>query len=720
MKILSFLEYQSKTNSTNIEDYLHYLEENLEELNNALIISQKSNLDKSICCDLQKSMHFVTGLIRLTENKFFSCISNTIDELSISELLPFHIGVKESDLTKRNQLENTMNQLKEKIVEEKKNYEIRLKEQGLNEELYQKKDTSLFFRELLPVSAYIDTLLLDNELSEETLRKKIGAITQMHKEEPFYSEELVHEIVSLLLDYHMVASKLTNKDNISFANSFLSNERILKFSSQEEIEKIFDSMQVLFKTETSFFKELPENIKITLLQENFKGDCYAKLKCNYENILNHRSISLPTREKIGTLEAAIQKIEKEIIGFDEQIEKHMAIRNDVSALREYVKAKFERVLMGDHTLETYKLQEICERKEKMDAICEEIQKENEAIIRLQEILKDSSYSYFFDTFSAKTLKRIFDAVSGVYATELVVKPYLDAEEKRYKQIEILYDGQKKLAQLETEIHALEAKKFATLSRKIKDKISELKEKYQKTSEECYNELKQQDLLIVETPEILYTSTFNNIEIAGRKNLYPHSFDDLSEITPILLDLTPSIPEIKTIGEYKEEVENYICDITTRHKRLFEKLFSYEKRGPNKFFYTFSITEQEVLELKECQEEIIQFVRIIYDNRREGRRQFESAAQAYLDPTKVNELVLLGISESNMTREGVEQTILQKKQKKKSLEEELSKMENLQLESKKYLPNEVSLENVMQYQQMLLGIDTCRVSIDKMKVYCFQK
>lgn len=720
VEILSFLEYQNSTNSTNVEDYLQYLEGNLQELNDTLIKAKDLHLDEDICYDLQKQIIFITGLIKLTENKLFTCILNTIDSLSISELLPFYVGIKESDLVKRKQAKDMLDKLEKKLAVEREMQEKELRMQGLDEVLYQKEDTFLFFKELLPISTYIDTLILDDEVTEQILKEKMKTVcdtlidSQKIKLE-YATEDIINEIVSVMTQYRIIASKLTNKDKLSFFSPLLSNERILRLCSQEEVEMMFYHMQVLFKMDTNFFRELPENLKTELLKENFAGSCYEKLKGNYENILNQRPFSLPTSEKIVELETSIYEIKDQLLAFDKRVDKENAIRNDVVTLREYVKDKFERLEMGIDTLEIHKMQEICKRKEKMDTLREEVQKETKDIIRLEEILEDSSYYCFFDTTSAKIQKRIWDAVCGVFATELVIKPYLDVEEKRYKQIDILYDGQKKLSQLEAEIHVLEGKPFANLSRKNKRKIEELKRRYQTTMEECYNQLKQQNLLIVETPEVLYTSTFDNIELANRKNPYPHNFDDLSKLTSVLWNINPSIPEIKTIADYRKEgIEDYICDVGTRYRRLFEKLFSYEKRGPEQFFYTFSITEPEMKELRTCQEEIINLVRAIYEGRREERKRVKYLAESYLDETKMNELISLGISECNMTKENVKQTILRKKENKERVEAELGEMELLQLESQKYLPNGISLEAIMQYQQMLLGIDACSVSLERIE------
>lgn len=682
MKILSPKEYKEQHQEAYLDEYITYLEEKQEEIEQVLENAKTFSLSDTVIKEIKMQSAEIAKITEMIEKDLKEILFRSIDKFSKFDLLKYF----KSNSSERKKNIERVEFLKEKFHNELKEINEKINnnlyENGRDVSFYQLRGVEEFFSESISAEEYFDELL-SNEILEDL---KLDFIIALRMEERIQnitvlSDEVVDELVSNFIEL------LKKCQNILEYSKDAKGQLIQTLYSENGIGK---DLQTYFKENpyksivtnlinsrkirsTEFYNELPKKLQQKLELEQFQGEIYQKLLETYQAFKIGQD---PINDDLNQMENERKKeIEKDLGLCNKWLEKlnreeqaEVEFLSDVSAMKEALKKQISEIIEGNQiTTEQLNqaivdtLEETKETKEKLEEKVSSLKNKQTNLEIAQNILIDPNYLLFFQAVDQNNRYLVYQTM-GAKITEKVLEPFLEAEKRRLQQIKIMTEAQNKLEVLYLDIHVMrQESNFITRRRKkYKEQLERLSYEYKQTIEQCMNDLICNDLLHVYSPDkVLNVTTKVN------------TFDKLNGLEQSFWDLSSGIYE-KTKQKFLKNYplltwNDFRNELMTTREILIRELFDIKKDEEG--YYRFKTTANSRLSLIQKQEEIVEIIETEYNDRKAKREAIESG-NVSLDEEKVQVLESLLGKGNNISQESLVLYIVKTKKEIQQLTENL--------------------------------------------------
>jgi len=293
----------------------------------------------------------------------------------------------------------------------------------------------------------------------------------------------------------------------------------------------------------------------------------------------------------------------------------------------------------------------------------------------QNILINPGYHKFFQAVEQENTKRLYYAM-GLQQAEEIIEAFLTEEQRRHQQITIMISIENELDKIYKNI--FEKKKSASFITKrltsYKDSLKQLQKQYQETVERGFTQLKENNLLHINTPQVETLNT-NQLVITNYTHCQrnPQSFDELLRLPQVIPNILANIDKniqeqiLKENSNFSSWTE-YINYLLKEISQLANKLFDFLKYEDG--YYLFSTTEKEREVLSVQHTKLVSILEMDYKKKKNIRIELENQ-NITLDKDKVAILETILEQGNNLSRENLANYIEKTKKELESLKQTLS-------------------------------------------------
>lgn len=771
MKILNLNEYKSQYPGAYLNDYLTYLENMQLGAEEAYQNAQSFPLNDATLSQIQNQIEDIFKIAVAIEEYMGRVVLNSLDALTLEELQTyFDFDEKRQKMAdSRKKLEEEKQELGRVVSEIDDQIATSLYENGRVKTFYETSDVADFFKEPKTEMDYMKELLTTNmsisfkEKLEQALTMECGIQNITLKEEE--KEAIIQGILELISKSRKILqySEEATEQIIDIMLSSSGIGKILPSSfSEESYLYLVQDLIHLPKLDTAFYIRLPKALQNSLITERFQGKKYHILSRSYQAFLNgeelpSQDLNSEEKKKKKEIEEKIAKIEYDLDCLVAEERSQQAFLSDANAMRSVLRETISGMLdKNQASLESID-KAIQNAEEKRAELEKELKEATELFARKTELLEearvllvDPNYQAFFQAVEKNNLRRVYTAF-GVNVTEEVIKPFLDEEKRRYKQIDVLTDLQQRLNDIFAQITTKkQTSNFITRNLpSFKDSLEQLKIQYQQAILNAFVSLQKNGLFYINAPRISEESSVGNVvclpTVVHRE---PNNFDEVRGLQQTFWNIPTNVDsntqkKFFPIHSSFASWEDYVLDLMEKQKVLVSKLFNFRKDKDE--YYYFEMTDEEREELKELQSTIVEIATSLYEERKAFRQELGSEMTP-LDSIKVVELEQFLGKGANLSRENLANYIDQ-------TEKELERLRKLLISNKSYcekfgivLPPELAddeeltpttvdldasikalhidtvttLEDAVDYRGLLFGLDEYTVPSGQVKQFYLSK
>lgn len=682
MKILSPSEYKLKQPNAYLGDYLTYLESAQQELEETLANAKNFTLSTTVIDNIQKQAEEILRMSKLIEEYMGQIVLGAVDNLSLEELQSY-FNFEELDkisIEKKANLTDEKEKIYSRLAEIDREIDNTLYANGRIKDFYQEDDTKEFFKEYPTPDKYLQNWLEKEAVAETNCIKDLRNIIELTilAECEIQNVELNSAELNALCDN--LVELFRKSLNIVKFSSGASEEVVRVILSESGIKKylpdLFDDntninlindMMNLIKFDTKFYKNLPEALRKNLATERLKGKSYEILLKTYQAFLNNEELpnddlSLDEKQERQECVNRIEQIGHELDVLDREQGARMEFLNNKEEMCSSLKTAILETIEDKVTSKDIDTL-IKTEDEKADKLKSDLVASNDLLFneiknleRAKTILIDPNYHEFFQAVEFNNVRKVYRNY-GVGVTDEAILPYLEAEKRRFEQLEIMVNLQNKLSDIDDIINKLKNRthKFIKYLPFYKKKIQDLDIQYLDMINESFKELKEKNLFYVDAPQISDESTVGNIIILPMEDRFePKSFSELSRLSQTLWNMQSGIDEntkgyILSKNLEFDNWEDYYQNLIEEYSSLMHKLFDFEMNEEK--HYNFASSKEERERLLCLQQDIIEILSSVYEERKAFRNRLGNS-DISLDADKVLELEsLLGVR-ANLSRENL--------------------------------------------------------------------
>ncbi len=624
MRALKPIEFVQNTGNHNLDEYITYLTKVKEELEEALFEAEKMGMEQSIIDELDLQLREILNILSILEKYLYRVVLSSIDNLSLEELQSYSEAERASREEEINETRKKLNSIEIAINNMAQNIEDSKKEEANYVRLFKNLDTEFFFD--CDTSRKFLSNLLNYDLFDSRIHSDIREVINRSSGSSIESDKvssLVRDAINRLQKAQNIIRYSPNAKE-TLLDKLLESAELNPFVKIDEVGErevnIIAGLMYLYKQRTIFFASLDEKTQKDLLDNDFSGEVYEKLKSAYEilkgelKLPSAKAREIQIEQKNALVEeraCAKKKLEKLIYS----MQRFNDFLNDADAMKAKLKSQIIHVIDSDASLETVK-DAIENYYAKLDSLEAEIQSKvteinttKLQIKKAQELLENDSLADYFQIVNRRNTARLLRAF-GVDYSGASVQPIIDAETKRLEQIEWMSSLQEELQIIEGKIrsHIVNSNFFTRHTSKYKETLNNLEEEYYSVIARKLNESREKDLLHIEAPRYIFQkeATSGSVSLPRVATVTVKTFDDVFSIEHTFWDFSTSFSQEKCDEIAKETFGkdwSYVTETLMPLQRMWlNKLWSYKKDELG--HYIFELSKEEREKLKFIQRSII--------------------------------------------------------------------------------------------------------------------
>lgn len=654
MQILYPKDFKATTNSSNLKDYITYLEERRNEARSVLESAKDFTLDDNIVTEINRQLEEILRIISIIESYESVVVINSIDRLSLEELQKYFKDYKNPADNEREDLENQITELKAKLKEVSLRIEEAEKHDSEYANYFSAVDTSNFFVGTDPKD-YLNSVL-SQTIGEEITTSIRNAI----------------KVEGLLQDV-----ELSDEQIVQFTNNVLNvlkkGQQILKFSGNARsqlVQSLFtdkglcsselyggllckeSGLYILLdimnqsRLQTEFFVGLSEENKSVLIEERLNGALYNELAESYRRLTAGEKLPSSVSQKDLELKDGL---ENEISELEEKLD--VLISNNASAnsflsnseamkqeLKSIVSSIVGKPILVDDINEAIKNTKASTEGIEHDlrTAAQELNSKKVTLGNIRRILDDPNYSRYFEIVKDRKIYQLYKDL-GLNSLETTFRPFVITEFRRTDQVTTLVNLFNELDAIKKEMNEFYSS-LNGLTRRLpatEKRLKEFKDKYQACIDTALEKMRSKNLFVVNTPSITFNSDMNlgfTVVEPGASETVIKELEDLTFMfnRQTFWDMTSAVDENTKEAILMEcgPLDNwdmYISTLMESQIALMRRLFNFSKSNG---YYDFSITAEERRKLVEVQKTLCDIAKMTYDNRVDYRDRLEKANLEY--------------------------------------------------------------------------------------------
>ncbi|MCI9233732.1 MAG: hypothetical protein HFH08_03940 [Bacilli bacterium] len=681
MNLLNIQEYKRQYPVAHLSDYIQYLEEKQKEVEEILKNSRSFSLNNTILEKIGNQSKEIGQMRKIIESRLWQPILNSIAQLSLEELQSYF-----DSCNRKEKLEEKRGSavIKRLLIEESLsdlNWKIESITNSRSIEWYQQTDAITFFEDYItPEQISYNLLSVKNpEDLENVIRRAFETENDFQKMalEGYKLDSFVRKFINLLKQSRNIIEYVPDaKEKLSHV--FMTKSgigRILssEFDSQTPTFLAYDLMNYS-KMQTTFYQSLPFFLQEWLQEEHFAGKTYQILKQGYQEYKQGKKsgnedmipekIVQSKREEQEQLKESLNAINDEITCIEKEIETLGQFLDDAETMRTTLTTAIQSTIETSQVSvdeinvainETEKATKAL--KEKLLEVYQELLTKNENLKKARTILTSPDYHSFFQAVEENQMHRIYEAV-GVDVPEKMVIPFVEAEEKRYKQIHAMISIQTELEEAYNLISEKKGKSncFMRQLPSYKKTVKRFNYHYQQILECGFKMLQENDLFSICAPQISMGLTMENVICLPAKvsNHKPESFDEVNGLKQIFWDMNGGIgtntrKRFLSANPSFDDWDSYVQFLMQTQQELVMKLFHFSKDEEG--YYHFQLTDEERKTLLATQKTIIDIAKSTYQERKEFRENLGNPRHSLDEDKKATLESILG-NENLLSRENL--------------------------------------------------------------------
>lgn len=693
-KILRPSEYQAQNPDAYLNDYISYLEELVNDTYEVLENAKALHLDDDIQKQIKNQAIELTKILNMITYHMHQLVLNSIDKLPKDELkLYFNYEQKRKDRQEeRESLKSKKSESEEELKQIEKQMEKNLYENGRSKEFYEAEDVNVFFTPTKTLEEFFSQLLSAD--LPKTLQNNLNIVlaTECKIQKINVSvpdiERLSHKFIELLQSYQRIieyaseAKEQIIKNLISSPNL---KELLTPPFAKDTYTYITHSLMNLTKKNTVFYQSLPISLQEKLTLERLQGKTYQTLLKTYQEwsrgeMPKNNDLNQTEHARQNNIQNRLMEIEEKLIELDNEEKKEQEFLDNEQAMRTKLKEYYPQPCYSKSIKEIDEA--IAETSEKIQKQTERLNNAYQLLTTktshlkmAQNILINPGYHKFFQAVEQENTKRLYYAM-GLQQAEEIIEAFLTEEQRRHQQITIMISIENELDKIYKNI--FEKKKSASFITKrltsYKDSLKQLQKQYQETVERGFTQLKENNLLHINTPQV-ETSNTNQLVITNYTHCQrnPQSFDELLRLPQVIPNILANIDKniqeqiLKENPNFSSWTE-YINYLLKEISQLANKLFDFLKYEDG--YYLFSTTEKEREVLSIQHKKLVSILEMDYKKKKDIRIELENQ-NITLDKDKVAILETILGQGNNLSRENLANYIEKTKKELESLKQTLS-------------------------------------------------